>query len=327
MGYLKLTFIMVFLLPMFIYSQEEKEEPSGTFYGDVFLNANHNFELEQTSFRLNRLHFGYKYEFSDKIYFNGMLESAREDYNPQGDYNDITNLFEFCLGFKLPKIEGKFGLIGTEFNQQQEKLWKHRYVDKVFADKYGFAPTNDFGGIIIYKPIEAFNIDLAVTNGEGHKSGQLDSAFRYAAGLSYKPENGFVARLYSDMVFDVELLQTNIIGILGYTSDAISVGAEWNQQINSNNLDDYERSGLSAYISYNFLEKYQAFGRFDMITSNKPDGLSDAWNLNNDGKLIIVGAQYKLHEKITIALDYRGWMSDLSEETTSYLFFDIELAF
>ena len=324
---LKILLTLILFLPLLIKAQQDSIKPSGSFYGDVFLNTNYNFDKERVAFRLNRLHFGYKYNFSDKLYFNGMIESAREDYEPQGDYNGITNLFEFCLGFKLNKVEGKFGLIGTEFNQLQEKLWKHRYVDKVFADKYGLAPTNDFGGIVIFKPSEIFNFDLALTNGEGHKTGQADSSFRYSLGLTVKPDNGFVARIYSDFLSYNDVLQTNLIGIIGYTSDNVSVGAEWNQQINSFNADGFERSGLSAYASYLFNGKYQLFGRYDYLTSNQPDGFAENWNIANDGQLIIAGLQYKLHEQITLALDYRAWKGDSDNKTQSFLFFDIEITF
>lgn len=322
---LQLLAILFFLLSNTVIAQEE--ESKGKFYGDVFLNTNYNLEKEQASFRLNRLHFGYKYEFTDKLYFNGMVESAREDYEPNGDYNGITNLFEFCLGFKLPKIEGKIGLIGTEFNQQQEKLWKHRYVDKVFADKYGFAPTNDFGFLLIYKPADLINVDFAITNGEGHKTGQTDSVFRYSAGINLKPAKGFVARLYGDMVNYPEALQSNFIGILGYSSEIISVGAEWNQQFNSNSNDGYQRNGLSAYFSYNIFDNYQIFSRFDHISSSQPDDFTSNWNIDNDGKLIIAGIQFEPHKKIKFAIDYRTWITELDENLSSYLFLDIELAF
>lgn len=322
-----LTLFFLTLLPFLAMSQEIKKESHSKFYGDVFLNANHNFEESQSSFRLNRLHFGYKHSFNDALYFNGMIESAREDYNPTNDYNEITNLFEFCLGFKLNKVEGKFGLIGTEFNQQQENLWKHRYVDKVFADKYGFAPTNDYGVLVIYKPLDIFNIDLAITNGEGHKEYQIDSAFRYALGATLKPSNGIVARAYGDMLFYDSLQQTNIIGILGYQTEKISIGAEYNHQLNSANINDFERSGLSGYCSYNITEEHQVFCRYDNITSNKPEGFASNWNIDNDGQLIIAGFQHKPHEKIKFALDYRAWITEANNESQSYIFFDIELAF
>lgn len=302
-------------------------QKQGQFYGDVFLNANHNFDESQTSFRLNRLHFGYKNQFNNLLYFNGMIESAREDYNPSNDYNAITNLFELCLGFQLEKVEGKFGLIGTEFNQQQEKLWKHRYVDKVFADKYGYAPTNDYGLLVIYKPAEVFKVDLAVTNGEGHKQYQMDSAFRYAGGATFNHNSGFVVRVYADMLFDNSLHQSNVIGIFGFQKEKVSFGVEANQQFNSGNISDFERSGFSGYCSYNITDKYQTFARYDMINSNTPEGFADNWNIVNDGQLIIAGVQYKPLEKLCIALDYRAWVAELDDEMQSYLFFDLELAF
>ncbi len=129
------------------------------------------------------------------------------------------------------------------------------------------------------------------------------------------------------MVSYPDAQQTNLIGILGYNSDVISLAVEWNQQINTNSLDGYERSGLSAYATYNFSDKYQAFSRFDYISSNKPEGFISDWNIDNDGKLIIGGVQYMLQKQIKLAINYRGWMPEANDKVSSYLFFDIEIAF
>lgn len=327
---MKHTYILlsvIFFLSVSLNAQDENVKNKGEFNGDLFLNSNYNFDREQASFRLNRLHFGYKYQISEKIYFNGMIESAREDYEPSGDYNGITNLFEFCLGFNLPKLEGKFGLIGTQLNQKQEQLWQHRYIDKVFADKYGFAPTNDFGAIVIFKPSDKLNFDVAITNGEGHKNPQADSVFRYALGATLNLNSKFTARIYSDLLYHPDRQQTNFIGILGYTSDIFTFGAEWNlQMIESKTLDE-QRNGVSIYATYNINEKYQFFGRYDYIESDKPEEILTDWDINNEGQLMILGIQYKLNEKVNLAFDYRSWKSEVNDKNNSFLFFDVALSF
>lgn len=327
MKQIPLTILMISLSTCLTFAQGNAGKNPGTFYGDAFLNYNYSSATSQSSFRLNRLHLGYKYQFTDNLYFNGMIESAREDYEAAGDYNGITNLFEICLGFKFTKLEGKFGLIGTELNQQQEKLWKHRYIDKVYADKYGFAPTNDFGLLLIFKPVNIINLDLAITNGEGHKTFQADSTFRYAAGITIRQGSGIVARLYGDVVTGSESAQSNLIGILGYETGLISVGLEWNKQFNNSHFSGHHRGGFSSYLSYNISEKYQAFGRYDYHSSNKPENLFTSWNINNDGQLAIAGVQYKLHKQINLALDYRAWIREIDREIQSYVFFDLELSF
>jgi hypothetical protein len=95
--------VFAFILSKTWAQSDSSDIRNGKIYGDLFLNANYNVADELLSFRLNRLHFGYKYTFSKEFYFNGMIESALENYDPipeGGDYDDITNLFEFCFGFK-----------------------------------------------------------------------------------------------------------------------------------------------------------------------------------------------------------------------------------
>jgi len=308
------------------FSQEEMPNPpKGNFYGDLFLNMNHNIDANQMSFRLNRLHFGYQYNYNDHLYFNGLIESAREDYDPQGDYNGITNLFEFCLGFNYEKISGKLGLIGTALNQQQEKLWKNRYIDKVFADKYGFAPTNDFGGIVIFKPFDLLNIDVAVTNGEGHKNAQMDSSFRYALGVTFNIPGNFVARVYNDFIPTPDGTQINTIAMAGYQTEKLSVGLEWNKQTNKNFIEDYSFGGFSGYGSYSFIPKYTLFGRYDYLSMETP--LPGNLTGTSEGSLFITGLQYQIHQKVVTALNYRLWEAIGSNNGTSYIFLDLALNF
>lgn len=306
-------------------------EPNGTIYGDLFINFNHDLENDFSSFRLNRLHLGYKYEFTKNWYFNGLLESALEAYNPipvGGDYNDITNLFEFCLGFQFNRLEGKVGLIGTELNQQQERLWKHRYVDKVYADKYALAPTNDFGLLTIYRISPKIKLDVAITNGEGHKNLQADSTLRIAGGATVKLNKYMLARVYSDMVNYHGTIQSNLIGILGFTNKLFSIGLEWNLQSNSAWQQDYRRNGYSAYLSADLNEKVQLFSRFDYVSSNQPAELSTPWNLDNDGSLIISGLQYKIIEQVLVAVNYRNWSPyNATTNKASLVFLDLALNF
>ena len=329
----KIIWLLISALTIHCLGQDTTKAKQGKIYGDVFLNANHNFDNSVTSFRLNRLHLGYLYNISENYYFNGMFESALEDYAPipdsaGGEYNNITNLFEFCLGFNFNNLSGKFGLIGTELNQKQEQLWQHRYVDKVFADKYGYAPTNDFGFLIKYQPIDLVNFDLSVTNGEGHKSLQADSTFRYALGATVNLSQSLSFRIYSDLVNYSSKTQGNVIAILGYSNNKISCGAEWNAQYNSFGIDGFNRSGLSAYASSQISKTIQLFGRYDYVNSNKPNNADERWNIDNDGSLIIAGAQHQLHEKILLALNYRGWQPAASgSDLNSFLFLDLGVVF
>jgi hypothetical protein len=322
--------VFAFILSKTWAQSDSSDIRNGKIYGDLFLNANYNVADELLSFRLNRLHFGYKYTFSKEFYFNGMIESALENYDPipeGGDYDDITNLFEFCFGFKKGKFEGKFGLIGTELNQQQEKLWKHRYVDKVFVDKYGYAPTNDFGAIGIYRYNNMLTFDVAVTNGEGHKHLPADSALRFSGGITSYLFDKFILRAYSD-IETKDTLQTNFIAVFGYQSEILTAGMEYNMQTNSGGKNDFNRNGVSLYATGNINQKIQLFGRFDLSKSNKPEGYKGNWNSENDGSLIISGVQYQLIENAILSFNYRHWLPKNKDiDDMSLLFLDVAVQF
>jgi len=329
---MKNLFVFIFtsitlLLPINSFGQEEsKIVEKGEFYGDLFLGANFNLKNNQMSYRFNRLHFAYKHNFSEKLYFNGMIESAKEDYALSGSYNGITNLFEFCLGYQSEKLDAKFGLIGTELNQMQEKLWRNRNIDKVFADKYGFAPTNDLGFILKYKPYKFISLDFAMTNGEGHKSIQTDSAFRYSIGSSFT-KNAFYLRAYTDFIYTNDFQQTNFIGIAGYQTSRLSLAAEFNQQYNSGGVTNSEKYGLSAYFDVNITKKIQLFSRYDYIRSNKLSGQNENWNIANDGDLIIAGFEYNIRKGIDISPNYRIWLPDDGTKENSFVFLNLKIEF
>ena len=319
------TLIVGLLITCNVPGQDDSLARKGTFYGDVFLNGNYNVNKKSFAFRLNRLHFGYTYIYSKNIYFNGMIESAREDYYPQGDYNRITNLFELCLGIKFSKLEGKFGLIGTELNQMQEKLYRQRNIDKVFADKYGFAPTNDFGGILIYKPTEFITTDIATLNGEGHKMGQADSSLRYAFGITLKPFRGVYFRVYNDLLPVNSVYQLNSILVTGFQNRVFSAGVEWNKQFNRSNTRGLNIAGISVYASFDINNTWRIFGRYDIVEYDSPPDYLQDKTTEPDSQLIIAGLQYKINEQVSISINGRNQIVD--QKTNSCVFLNLTLAF
>ena len=54
------------------------------------------------------------------------------------------------------------------------------------------------------------------------------------------------------------------------------------------------------------------FARYDQISSNILSGESNAWNYNNDGSLLMFGAQYQAVKGVKFNLNYRLFNHDNS---------------
>ena len=82
---------------------------------------------------------------------------------------------------------------------------------------------------------------------------------------------------------------------------------EYNMQNNHNRISDNNMSGISAYGSYRLGKKFEAFGRYDYLTSNKLEGTATNWNIKKDGQIYIAGIEFTPVKGVKIAPNFQGW--------------------
>ena len=197
-----------------------------------------------------------------------------------------------------------FGMIGTKNFKFMEKTWGHRYIYKSLQDKHKWASSADVGVSLDYQINDELSVDAQILNGEGYKKEQESNGlFRGSVGLTYDVSN-------------------NVTLAMAYKGDGFKLGAEYNLQENAKNVTDQERTGLSAYGSYDLSDGMSLFGRYDELSSE------DDWNLSKDGTFVIFGVQKEMVKGLKVALNYQSWTAATDDaEAESSLFINLEYKF
>jgi hypothetical protein len=316
-----------------ILAQEKEEfKPSGSPQAKIFFNFHHDLD-ETSAFEIQRAYLGYKYNMSENFSGSILLDVGTSDVNigdslkgktTNSDYNAfLKNAF---ILYKKGKISIDAGLIGLKQLSLQESYWGHRYVYKSFLDYSKMGTTADLGASVEYKIVDMLSIDYTIRNGEGFKLIQSDNAYRNSLGWTLSPVKGLSIRGVYDYIEKSEA-QITIAHFVGYKNDKISLGGEYNYQINSDYKKDQTLTGISVYGSYNINTLFQVFGRFDNMKSVKVNNAADNWNIKNDGSLIIAGLQYKPVKNLDIAINYQGWLADKSGGDKNFVYVNLQISF
>ena len=132
-------------------------------------------------------------------------------------------------------------------------------------------------------------------------------------------------RVYYDFI-DQEIWQSTLSTFAAYSQEKITAGAEYNFKGNRDFEQDHNQTGLSFYLSYDINERFQLFGRYDHLSSNKPSGYTQPWNLLEDGSAIIAGVEFQPIEQVKLALNYQDWVPFAANMgNLSYIFINLEV--
>lgn len=312
--------IVITLFALFVsYALQAQDDfkASGTPFVKVFSNFHYGSDAK-TGFEITRAYLGYKFNMSENWTGNVTLDIGKPDVTIGDSLSGSTSLENTvflkiaALTYKSGNFSVDFGLVGTKNYKEQEKMWGHRYVMKSFQDAYKFGTSADLGVVFNYKLFDMFSIDLSILNGEGYKLLQADNRFRTGLGLTIEPIEGFIIREYADYLPGDNEAQITSATFFGYQKEKISAGVEYNIQLNNKTKIDKDLSGYSFYASYDLNEKYEVFGRYDMLSSNTLSGATDPWNTAKNGSAMLAGLQYNPIKYVKIALNYQAWIPEIA---------------
>lgn len=306
-------------------TKKEKKEfkPSGKPFAKVFSNFHTDFH--SSAFQITRAYLGYKYKISENFSTKITLDVG----NPKnGSALEQTVFLKIAaVTYKKDNLAIDFGLIGLKQFKIQEEFWGHRYLYKSLQDNHKLGSSADLGASISYKFHEKVSVDFTVMNGEGYKKLQADDTYKSGLGITLKPMEDLTFRAYYDFTQKSET-QSTIALFAGYKPvHNLSIGAEFNTQMNNKYLDQHNLFGVSAYASYDISKKFQLFARYDDVSSNTltEAGETVPWDLDKDGSAIIGGVQFAPVKGVKMAVNYQGWnydMPDVDTENQLYLSFE-----
>jgi hypothetical protein len=298
--------ILLFMTAIRGRAQQSAEfTPSGKPFALVYSDLNASFTKDDwsKSFELTRVYLGYEYAFSKTLSSRVNIDIGDPGAGKLQMTAFIKNAY---LLYRNNGLSVRFGMIGTDQFNIQEKQWGYRYIDKSFQDAYNFGPSADLGAGLEYSPSDFFSFDISLLNGEGYKKLQADSAFKETIGITLKPIKGFILRGYADMM-NHNSNQISLAIFAGYSAGSFRSGFEYNTQKNNLMKDGNDFSGISAFASIGFREKFSFFGRYDNLWSETPEGETNPWNYNKDGQLFMIGFDYSPVKGVKIAPVFTEW--------------------
>ncbi len=324
-----LLIVILALISTTMFGQNEKEndafKPSGKPFAKIFTNFHTDFTdgTSFSQFQLTRAYLGYQYEFSKHFSAKANLDFG----NPgTGKLEMVAFVKNAYVSYHNKGLKVQFGLIGTTQFKLQESIWGNRYMYKSFQDEYGFGSSADLGVSVAYKFNKFIAADVSVLNGEGHKKLENDSVFKYSAGITITPIKNLYFRAYYDYM-KKDFAEQSYSFFAGYQNNSLSVGAEYNKQLNHNLGDGKDYEGYSFYASYN-MKKYRIYGRYDHITSATLTGETDPWNISKDGQVLIAGVQYTPIKGIKISPNYQlSIPAESGTPSTSGVYLSLEIKY
>lgn len=323
-------FVYLCVIHISIYAQDNKQnpfvngEPIGTVFANFYTGINQG--NNPSAFEVRRAYLGYKFNISEHYSTKILLDiGSPDDVSQYSLLRRFAYFKEANLQYKNGKITAKFGIIPLQQFKLQENIWGHRYIYESVLDEHGLGSSADLGASINYEITPYLTLDLTLMNGEGYSRLQADYSYKTGLGFTLRPLKGLIWRNYVDAIQKKETLFT-IVNFIGYEiKDKLYAGVEYDFKINDDFEEDQNIDLFSAYLSYHFNEKFQVFGRYDILSSNTINGESIPWNLYEDGSAIIAGVQYMPIEKVKLSLNYQDWVPYAKNlESEAYIFLNLE---
>lgn len=301
------------------FAQGKGEIPKGKAIIQVFGNFHSGFgaENDDRGFELDRSYLGYQYDLGKGLSIKGVMDIGQS--KNVDDYHRIAYIKNALISWKTGKLTLNGGLISTTQFNMQEKFWGYRYVMKSFQDQYKFGSSADLGLSVSYKFADWISADAIIVNGEGYKKIQKADGLAYGLGTTLSPLNGLSIRLYAGLnesSTEAGKDIRNYAAFAGYRNDLFSLGAEYNLMQNADNVKDHDQSGLSVYGSVKIDKQWEAYARYDRLTSK------DDWNKVKDEEAIMTGIQVKLGKYVKIAPNFRMTLpqgDDAKEKYAAYV--------
>lgn len=273
------------------------------------------------AFELSRAYFGYAYNFSPNFSGKVLFDIANSSTATPSHFDAyIKNAF---VEYHDNLFTVDFGMVGCTMFNLQESTWGKRYLYKSFQDLYGFGNSADLGITAKAQLVpQVLSVDLALTNGEGYKSIQMDSTVRVGVGLTCNPIKELTLRAYYDYYQKAKepayTSDQNVFNVFAsYKNKDFTLAAEYNHANGLGRVVSKNTSGASIYGTW-FASKYiNVFARFDDITSNTFTGQTTEWQSTKDGQTYIAGVEFVPVKGVQIAPNFQYFNPAVSSAVAS----------
>ena len=270
-------------------------------------------------FNLDRSYFGAEAKVGGEWSFKFVVDCGKS--SDVDDYQRIIYIKNALVQWKRNAGSLRFGFIGTNVFNSQEKFWGKRYVMKSFQDEYKFGTSADLGVAAEWSPSKVVSVDAIIVNGEGYKKLQVEKGLLYGLGVTVKPIDGMTLRVYGDLNQrpDNGTPQKTLNVMAGYRNSRFSLAAEGNFSFDQSGTKEKNQSGVSAYGSVR-AGKCDIFARYDYLTSRGD------WNKAKDGGMALVGVEVPVCKWVKVAPNARIWMPANGNKATASAYVSVQFA-
>lgn len=328
----KLSGFVILLISILISGNliAQEEAPSGKAIGIIYadyrqqLNGDGSFK----GFEVTRAYLGYDYKIDSHLSARVILDIGDPMSNEDVSTKRYYYLRNAYISYKYGKLDLTMGISDGLGHTESKDIWNKRYLSRPFLLEYKYMHIADIGVTAVFQASPLISIEAQVMNGEGFTNIQNDNSLLYGAGMTVRPIEGLSFKLFADTYSREDARKNTLTSFAGYTNIRFSVGFEFNYKTDFDWTDTHNVFGYSAVASYNFTDNWQIFGRYDNSSSVIPDGETVPWNINEDGRLVIGGVQYKISSHLRFALNYQGWTPAAIEDSRwDYLQVNAEFKF
>lgn len=294
---------------------------NGLVYADYYYNMSHHDATikHQNAFSFRRIYFTFDNAITPNIKIRFRLESAHNEFGSTDRINPFVKHAYIEWSNLIPNHQLYLGISETNALKNAEDYWGYRSIEKTILDLNKICSAADMG-IALKGDIGRFvHHWLAVHNGTGYGSSEVDKYKKFGYAFWLTPVKGLMLEGY----FDYERQDPNTgtfqyardyfhssgystwKTFIGYSAPSFAIGAEAFLRTlkGSGAVDaigssktDVKRQGISVFGSWiTPIPKVKLFARYDTSDPNNNDNVwvSDSKNgVDDEYSLLFAGLDF-----------------------------------
>lgn len=280
----------------------------------------------ESNFDVKRAYLGYDFNLNNG--FKGFIKIDIGTPDDNSQYSLIRRdayLRNVGMSYSLDNFLLSFGIVDNQQHKTQEKFWGKRYLFKSIIDEYSFLSSTDLGFNFKYKFNKKLSIEGGMMNGEYLNLQNGFLKYVYNIGIDYSPIDQIKLKLHSSYTGKINDIITSGLFIGVKPIPNLRLGAEIVSHTEFKDTDIFWEYAYNAFAVYDLNKKINIFARYDVLSSNIPNGYSTPYNLANNGTAIIGGVEYILNSNVRASLNYQDWYPMAANmKNTAYIYINLE---
>lgn len=329
---MKKGFLLIFALTSFCLSVFSDQSDTTKITGKPLFLIYSNFHqgiseaANESNFDVKRAYLGYDFNLNNG--FKGFIKIDIGTPDDNSQYSLIRRdayLRNVGMSYSQKNLILSFGIVDNQQHKTQEKFWGKRYLFKSIIDEYGFLSSTDLGFNFRYKLNKNLSIEGGMMNGEYLSLQDGFLKYVYNIGIDYSPIKQIKLKLHSSYTGKINNIITSGFFIGVKPLKTFRLGAEIVTKAEVKESGQYWEYVYNAFAVYNITEKINVFARYDVLSSNIPNGYNTPYNLANNGTAIIGGIEYILNNNVRASLNYQDWYPMAANmQNTAYIYLNLE---